>query len=85
VDLSEATVKMSSAVKKALDGFFMGRTDESLESETDRIYKLLNNIFMDLSRITGTEQRGRERIVYYSAIIALLKVIIKELLILPYF
>ncbi len=35
--------------------------------------KLLNNKFMDLFRISDKEQKGRERIIYFSAIIALLK------------
>ena len=65
---------ISSVVKKTVDGFMSGRgCGQEIEDEINKADKLISGVLRSLCGISGG------RAVYYSAMAALLKVILKNI------
>ncbi|MHB8231538.1 MAG: hypothetical protein ACYDDB_01375 [bacterium] len=75
-DLSEIAIKLSVIFKSVIDGFMARNNESDLEGDIDRISLLLDNTLKGLIEINEKAQKGKERIIHYSAIISSLKGII---------
>ena len=77
-DLSEVAIKISGIAKKAIDGFFARTNDHSLETEITENERLINAALRRLHKLNGKENREKDRIIYYSCIITVLKEILEK-------
>ena len=73
IDLSEIAIKISGIVKKAIDGFLSGNDIYNLETEITETERLINAALRQLHKINSKEKQEKDRIVYYSCIITVLK------------